>query len=283
MLKQYIKLAVYLIVFIGFVNAVADSFEAFFTAAKRNDASSISQLLARGFDANTINADGEHALLIAVREESSEVVQVLLRQPKLKPDARNNLGETPLMIAALKGREDWVNALLRLDADVNKTGWTPLHYAATGGHAQLVKQLLEQHAYIDAESPNKSTPLMMAAMYGNAETVKLLLNEGADWRLKNDKGMTALDFAVNGQRPDAAKLLRELALGASVSASAGAPAQTPARGAGAAAAPVGASPAPSTVAAGQAAIRAMSAQPRPASSEPQKSEPPKAQLPKGSW
>jgi ankyrin repeat protein len=40
--------------------------------------------------------------------------------------------------------------------------------------------LLEENAYIDAESPNKTTPLMMAAQYGSPAAVKLLLAEGAD-------------------------------------------------------------------------------------------------------
>src|SRR4029079_2040883 len=93
------------------------------------------------------------------------------------------------------------------DADVNKTGWTPLHYAATNGHLPVIELLLENHAYIDAESPNGTTPLMMAAHYGTPAAVKLLLDSGADPTLKNQLGLTALDFAFRGERKDAAALI----------------------------------------------------------------------------
>jgi hypothetical protein len=48
---------------------------------------------------------------------------------------------------------------------------------------------------------------MMAAMYGSPEAVKLLLDEGADITMKNEQGMTALDFAKRGNRPDAIQML----------------------------------------------------------------------------
>ena len=62
----------------------------------------------------------------------------------------------------------------------------------------MVRVLLQHHAYIDAPSPNGTTPLMMAAHYGNPLVTKLLLEEGADPRLKNDLGLSVLDFAHKG-------------------------------------------------------------------------------------
>ena len=100
--------------------------------------------------------------------------------------------------------------LITRDADINHPGWTPLHYAATGGHTAIIQLLLDESAYIDAESPNGTTPLMMAARYGNEKAVQLLLNEGADHQLKNQLGLTALDFAVQGRRPESIKLLQAL-------------------------------------------------------------------------
>jgi ankyrin repeat protein len=100
--------------------------------------------------------------------------------------------------------------LIARDADVNKTGWTPLHYAASAGspaHTQIIALLLENHAYIDAESPNKTTPLMMAAHYGSAGVVKLLLEEGADPLLKNQQGLTAIDFARQANRQASADII----------------------------------------------------------------------------
>jgi ankyrin repeat protein len=67
--------------------------------------------------------------------------------------------------------------------------------------------LLENSAYIDAESPNGTTPLMMAAMYGSPESVKVLIQAGADLNIKNQLGLTALDFAVRGNRQNSKELI----------------------------------------------------------------------------
>lgn len=176
-------------------------------ALKRDDAVTVSSLLARGFDANTLDPQGQHGLLVAIKEPSPKAAKVLLNAPKIDLNTLNVLGESPLMLAALKGEFELAAQMVKKGADVNKTGWTPLHYAASNGHVSVIKLLLENHAYIDAESPNGTTPLMMASMYGSPEAVKLLLDEGADLSLKNQQGMTALDFADRGKRPDAFELL----------------------------------------------------------------------------
>ena len=111
------------------------------------------------------------------------------------------------MYAALKGHLALAKKLILKDADVNKTGWTPLHYAATSGHVEMIRLLLEHHAYVDAESPNGTTPLMMAAQYGSGAAVQLLLDEGAQPLQTNQQGLAALDFAQRGGRPDAIELL----------------------------------------------------------------------------
>jgi hypothetical protein len=111
------------------------------------------------------------------------------------------------MLAALKGELALCQRMIRKGADVNKPGWAPLHYAATSGHLEVIRLLLEEHAYIDAASPNNTTPLMMAAHYGTPEAVKLLLEAGADPTLRNDPGMTAIDFAHRGNRAESADLI----------------------------------------------------------------------------
>lgn len=206
-LKRYFKRTIYLIVLIGFNASYAGSYEDFFTAIKNDDPATIQQLLARGFDANTPDPQGQHGLILAIREPSLKAASLLVDAPKVNLNIFNALGESPLMLAALKGHLALTDKLVKKGADVNKTGWTPLHYAASNGHVEVIKLLLENHAYIDAESPNGSTPLMMASMYGNPQSVKLLLDEGADPLLKNQLGLTALQFAQRGNRPDSAELL----------------------------------------------------------------------------
>jgi len=199
------------IVFIGLFalqfKAHAGSYEDFFKAVQFDNVRTVQTLLQRGFDPNTVNPEGIPALMLAVREPSLKVAELLAGWPQTKTEVRNANDESPLMLAALKGYLPLVKKLVANDADVNKPGWTPLHYAATGGHVPIVEFLLEESAYIDAESPNGTTPLMMAAMYGSPEAVKVLIQAGADLTLKNQLGMTALDFAVRGQRANARELI----------------------------------------------------------------------------
>jgi ankyrin repeat protein len=206
-MRNYLRNFLYLVVFAASFVANAGSFDDFFRAAHADNASGMRSLLQRGFDPNTRDEHGMTALLVALREPSPKVIQALLESPQTDVDAANASGETPLMLAAIKGQQDLVVQLIKRDAAVNKTGWTPLHYAATGNNPAIVKLLLDNYAFIDAQSPNGTTPLMMAAMYGSIDSVKLLLDEGADTAMKNQQNMTAVDFANRANRSDAAELI----------------------------------------------------------------------------
>ena len=206
-MKQYIKSTIYLIVLLGFSLSKAGSYEDFFVAVKRDDPRSITGLLLRGFDANALDPSGRHGLFAALQEGSLKAAEALIAWPRTNVEWRSPKDESPLMLAAFRGHTDLVKKLIARDADVNKPGWTPLHYAATGGHLPVIKLLIEEHAYINAESPNKTTPLMMAAEYGSTAAVKLLLDEGADPLMRNELGLSAVDFAMRANRKDAADLI----------------------------------------------------------------------------
>ena len=206
-LSNYFRKVFYLIVFIGYSPVYAGSYEDFFKAIKENNAAAVTALLQRGFDVNAVNPAGEHGLLLAFREPHLKVAHALMAWPKVTAESRSARDESPLMLAALHGLLAECQTLIQLGADVNKPGWTPLHYAATKGHLAVMSLLLEEHAYIDAASPNGTTPLMMAAHYGTASAVKLLLEGDADPTLKNDLGLSAFDFAQNAKRLESAALI----------------------------------------------------------------------------
>lgn len=183
--------------------ALAAAYEDFFKAIKFDDAKQVQSLLQRGIDPNTIErVRGETGLMIALHEKATAVFGVLVNAHDVDLEYRAKNGDTALMIAAYTGNRPAIEALLAHGAEVNQTGWAALHYAAAVGNNEIVQLLLDHYAYIDAESPNKTTPLMMAARGGHILTVKLLLDDGADATLKNEQGMTALDFAKKHGKQD---------------------------------------------------------------------------------
>lgn len=206
-MRIYFRYLAYLVLAIGFSSARAGSFEDWFIAIKQDNPATVQSLLQRGFDPNALSPEGQHGLYLALRDGSVKVAEALVDWPKTDVEWRTGKDESALMMASLKGHADLVRKLIARGADVNKPGWTPLHYAATNGHLDIIAALLDNHAYIDAESPNKTTPLMMAAHYGTAQAVKLLLEAGADPTLRNELGMNAVDFAQQANRKDAAEMV----------------------------------------------------------------------------
>ena len=183
------------------MEARADSYVDFFRAVNVDNANKVAELLNRGFDPNTANESGQVALYLAMKEDSPKVAAVLLSSPTLKIDATNAVGETALMMAALNGRLNLAKKLLDHGAQVQKPGWSPVHYAASGPSTELLALLLDRGANVNALAPNGSTPLMMAARFGTEDSVKLLVQRGADKKLLNDRNLSAADMVRNLDRP----------------------------------------------------------------------------------
>ena len=186
------------------------SWDDFFNAIRLDNPNTLQALLQRGFDPNTVDQQGTPALMRALQEQSYRAAEVLANHPQIRAEVRSPRDESPLMLAALRGQDALVVKLVSKGAAVNKSGWTPLHYAATGGHVRIAAFLIGAHADVNAESPNGTTPLMMAAMYSNSDMVKLLLESGAEAYPRNDLDLSAEDFAVKAGRDDSVRLIRQV-------------------------------------------------------------------------
>jgi len=172
-------------------------FERFNMAVAADRTDEVAGLLARGMDPNTVDPNGDPAVVVASRLGYEKTLDTLLRAGA-KVNARNRFGDTALMVAAIGGRLPIVRKLVDRGAEINPAGWTPLIYAATSGRDEVVRYLLEAGARIDAEGPNGTTALMMAARGGNADTVSLLIAKGASVNHRNESGASALTWAERG-------------------------------------------------------------------------------------
>lgn len=186
-----------------------------FVYVTRDNAGVVRRLLEQGANPNVRDENGQTPMTLALQLGSLNAFDALMASAKTNVEYRNSNDESPLMLAAIRGHLDAVTRLIRQGAHVNKTLWSPLHYAASGGGEQqleIARLLLAKDAYIDPRSPNDTTPLMMAAQYGSDGMVKLLLAEGADPTMQNQLGLTAADFASRSGRDTLAQQLNASAV-----------------------------------------------------------------------
>ena len=114
--------------------------------------------------------------------------------------------------AAGDGDATKVTALLESGADVNgrtATGSFALNNAAVENHIEVIEILLGRGADPNVQNIAGDTPLICATKYagGKAATVKLLVDAGTNAALKDDDGMTALDYAKEKGQKEAVALL----------------------------------------------------------------------------
>lgn len=190
--------------------AQADTYVDFFRAVAIDHVGGVRAALDKGLDPNSLSEYGQCALYLAIREDNPKVTELLIAAPGVNLNQRNAAGETPLMMAALKGNLPVMQRLLQAGVPPHHEGWSPLHYAATGPSVAAVRLLLERGAPVDAPSSNGSTPLMMAARYGAEGSVELLAARGASLQQRNLRGMDAADFARGADRDWMLRTLRRL-------------------------------------------------------------------------
>jgi ankyrin repeat protein len=159
-------------------------------------------LLKAGADPNYRTLNGETPLMAAARSGKVEATKALLAAGA-DINAKENWGEqSPLMWAAAQSQADMVKFLASKGAnlndhgkvnqwdrkiiqeprpkDMNKGGFTPLHYAAREGCAACVQNLLTAGADPDSEDPDRETPLLLALENMHFDTAAVLVKGGAD-------------------------------------------------------------------------------------------------------
>ncbi|KAL5569170.1 hypothetical protein UlMin_025745 [Ulmus minor] len=165
---------------------------------------------------NEVNELGETALFSAADKGHLDVVKELLQYAnKETVSKKNRSGFDPLHIAATQGHHAIVQVLLDHDLGLSKTigpsNSTPLISAATRGHTAVVNELLSKDcAMLEISRSNGKNALHLAARQGHVEIVRALLVKDPQLARRTDKkGQTALHMAVKGQSTEVVKLLLE--------------------------------------------------------------------------
>ena len=117
------KKLLYLLIGLCISSSWAGAYDDFFQAVNRDDGSGVSRILGLGFDANSRDPQGQSALHLSLRDNSPRVTEALLKSANVDVNALNANGETPLMMAALRGELEWVRRLLDRGAKVHQEGW----------------------------------------------------------------------------------------------------------------------------------------------------------------
>ncbi|KAK3262073.1 hypothetical protein CYMTET_29052, partial [Cymbomonas tetramitiformis] len=128
-----------------------------------------------GVDAGT----GQRPLHAAAMKGTVEMVRELVEKGA-EVDAEDREGCTALTVALAFGQEAAARALLEAGAGVNAgTGRRPLHTAAEKGMVEMVRELVEKSAEVDAEDREGCTALTVALAYGQEAAARALLEAGA--------------------------------------------------------------------------------------------------------
>ena len=124
------------------------------------------------------------------------IVRTILKTNSVDINARTNIGDTPLSLAAKHGDNNVVLVLLSdsqcLVDTKGQDGYTALHYSCRYGHVYIVKILVMKKANFNARTDSGDTPLTLAAINKHDNVVHALSKYNCEVYAKDKDAYTAL-------------------------------------------------------------------------------------------
>lgn len=188
-------------------------------ASIRGSADILETLLRFASSVNAVDRYGYTALHYACFEGHEGCVEALVMHESFSMMEGSSF--SPLHCAVYNDNEICADRLLDVFDDevtllTDNLGRTPLHIAAMKDHVDCVQFLLGHSAEINAQDSKGHTPLMTSASEGSLNSVELLLNMKSDVTLVDHYGHTALHLACMNKRSDCALVLIDKAAESSI-------------------------------------------------------------------
>ena len=188
-------------------------------------------LVEHGANVNAKTKTGRTPLIVAGFQNHSDAVVQLLIAKGADVLAADKDGNTFLLAASGALNPEEVKLAVARSADVNgkdSSGTTALINAATAGDLESVRFLIAKGADVNAATKREAagavkngkidlgemTALMMAAPWGPSSIVEALLRAGARVNVQDQRGFTALTYAVTTEHQDPAIVALLLKAGA---------------------------------------------------------------------
>ena len=148
-------------------------------------------------------------LLLAIDNHRNDMAALLLAQGSLTGARREKDGLDAVLLAADRHDGTLMAMLMRNGGDIyvrDTQGQTPLHIAATKGRTAVVQTLIDAGIAVDLPAKNGATALLCAVNANKIECVKALIAAGADVNVRHPAQMneTALHLAARGAHDEVA-------------------------------------------------------------------------------
>lgn len=163
-------------------------------AINKGRAEIIQFLITSGAELNLKDATGNTPLITAVIKSDYRTVSLLLKS-SVSANDKTAEGKSVLFISYEKNRSDIFDILLgggALSSEKFENGNTLLHMSALGNRLSFINSLVKNKADLNTLNSESKTAIMLASEKGYSNAVRVLISGGADVKIRDKAGETAL-------------------------------------------------------------------------------------------